>query len=386
MAYDFNEIIPRRGSNSYKWDSAKEEDILPMWVADMDFRTAPPVIEALEKRAQQGIFGYTKTPDTYFRAIIDWFARRHGVCFEKEWILFTTGVVPALSAVIKALTVPGDEVIVQEPVYNCFFSSIRNNRCEIISNNLLYKEGRYGIDFADLEAKAAGPKAKLLLLCSPHNPAGRVWTREELLQTGQICLRHNVTVVSDEIHADLVYPGHTHIPFASLGEAFCNHSVTCTSPGKTFNLAGIQVANIIAADKDMRKKIDKALNINEVCEINAFAAEALTAAYNKGEAWFEALKIYLWENYACLLDFFAQHLPQLKTAPLEATYLVWVDCTALGLTSADIAGMLLNKEKLWINEGPLYGRAGEGFIRLNIACPRALLLKGLEKIRHAFGK
>jgi cystathionine beta-lyase len=386
MVYDFNEIIPRRGSNSYKWDSAKEEGVLPMWVADMDFRTAPPVMEALERRAQHGVFGYTKVSDTYFQAVIDWFDRRHRTLFKKEWILFTTGVVPALSAVIKALTVPGDKVIVQEPVYNCFFSSIRNNQCEMVSNNLIYKEGTYHINFTDLETKAADPKTKLLLLCSPHNPVGRVWKREELLNISQICIRNHITVVSDEIHCDLVYPGHTHIPFASLDEEFCYHSVTCTAPGKTFNLAGIQVANIIVANEKMRKKIDKALNINEVCEINTFAVEALIAAYTKGEAWLEALKVYLWENYTCLLDFFAQHLPQLKIAPPEATYLVWVDCTALGLSSADVARILIEKEKLWVNEGPLYGTAGEGFIRLNIACPRELLLKGLEKIKHTFGK
>lgn len=256
----------------------------------------------------------------------------------------------------------------------------------MVSNNLIYKEGTYCINFADLEAKAADPKAKLLLLCSPHNPAGRVWTRTELLQVGRICLRNNVTVVSDEIHCDLVYPGHVHIPFASLSKECCYHSVTCTAPSKTFNLAGVQVANIIVADGEMRERIDKALNINEVCEINAFAVEALIAAYNKGEEWLEALKVYLWENYTCLLDFFKQHLPQLKIGLLEATYLVWVDCTALGLSSADVARILVDREKLWINEGPIYGTAGEGFIRLNIACPRELLLKGLEKIRHTFGK
>lgn len=386
MAYNFDEIIPRRGSNSYKWDSAAQEDVLPMWVADMDFRTAPPIMDALERRVQHGIFGYTKVPDAYFQAVINWFDKRHNTLFKKEWILFTTGVVPALSAVIKALTVPGDKVIVQEPVYNCFFSSIRNNQCEMVSNNLIYKEGAYSIDFDDLEEKTADPKAKLLLLCSPHNPAGRVWTRDELLKIGQICLRNNVIVVSDEIHCDLVYPGHTHIPYASLGEDFLHHSVTCTAPSKTFNLAGIQVANIIAADEEMRKKIDKALNINEVCEINAFAVEALIAAYKEGEEWLEALKVYLWDNYICLCDFFAQYLPQLKITPLEATYLVWVDCKTLGLSSADISKILLDKEKLWVNEGPMYGIAGEGFIRLNIACPREILLKGLEKIRHTFGK
>lgn len=385
MKYNFDEIIPRRNSNSYKWDSAKEDDILPMWVADMDFRTAAPIIQALEKRVQHGIFGYTKVPDAYFNAIISWFQRRHHFQIERDWILFTTGVVPALSAVIKALTEPGDQVIVQSPVYNCFFSSIRNNQCEMVSNDLLYKDSTYTIDFKDLESKAANPKAKLLLLCSPHNPVGRVWKRDELEKIGEICLRHNVIVVSDEIHCDLVYPGHTHIPFASLNKEFLQHSVTCTAPSKTFNLAGIQVANIITANADIRKKIDKALNINEVCEINVFAVEALTAAYDKGEEWLNQLKSYLYDNYIYLNDYFARHLPQLSVLPLEATYLVWVDCRALKISSADIAEKLRRAEKLWINEGTMYGITGEGFIRLNIACPRENLIKGLEKISNIFG-
>jgi cystathionine beta-lyase len=385
MKYNFDEIVPRRNSRSYKWDSAEDPDVLPMWVADMDFRTAPCVIEALERRVRHGIFGYVKVPGAYYDAVTGWFERRHGFRFRREWVLFTTGVVPALSAVIKALADPGDRVIVQSPVYNCFFSSIRNNRCEIVSNDLKYEGGTYHIDFDDLGKKASDPKAKLMLLCNPHNPAGRVWTGDELTEIGNICLRNDVTVISDEIHCDLVYPGHTFIPFASVDERFLRRSVTCTAPSKTFNLAGLQVANILTADDAMRGKIDRALNVNEVCEINPFAVEALIAACNEGEEWLEELKCYLYDNYICLKRFFAQHLPRFAVVPLEATYLVWVDCASLGLPSARIAEILLEKEKLQINPGVMYGTAGEGFIRLNIACPRPLLMQGLNRIKNAFG-
>lgn len=385
MNYNFDEIVTRRGSNSYKWDTAKDDNVLPMWVADMDFRTAPAIIDALEKRVQHGVFGYTKVPQAYFDAVTSWFGNRHNFILQKEWILFTSGVVPALSAVIKALAEPGDQVIVQTPVYNCFFSSIRNNQCEMVANELIYQNGTYSIDFEDLEKKAADPKAKLMLLCSPHNPAGRVWTREELQQIGDICLRNNVIVVSDEIHCDLVYSGHTHIPFASISNEFLQHSVTCTAPSKTFNLAGIQVANIIAADEDIHRKIDKALNINEVCEINVFAVEALIAAYTKGEEWLEELKLYLYDNYTILCDFFHEHMPNLPILPLEATYLVWVDCTAIKQTSEEITRALLEQEKLWVNEGTMYGAAGESFIRINIATSRENLMKGLHKIKNLYG-
>lgn len=386
MKYNFDEIVQRRGTNSYKWDTAAEDDILPMWVADMDFRTAPSIIHALENRAKQGVFGYTKVPQAYFDATINWFRRRHNLLVQKDWILFTSGVVPALSAVIKALTVPGDKVIVQTPVYNCFFSSIRNDECEMVANELIYKNGTYTIDFNDLEQKAADPRVKLMLLCNPHNPVGRVWTRQELRQIGDICLRHQVIVVSDEIHCDLVYPGHEHIPFASLSEQLLMNTVTCTAPSKTFNLAGIQVANIIAADEEMYRKIDKSLNVNEVCEINTFAVEALIAAYNEGEEWLEELKVYLYNNYKLLSEFFKDYLPHLPVLSLEATYLVWVDCSALGLTSKEIAGQLLSEEKLWINEGTMYGSAGERFIRINIATQRERLIRGLKKIRNLYGK
>lgn len=383
MKYNFDEIIPRRGTNSYKWDSAGDADVLPMWVADMDFRTAPPVVEALKKRVEHGIFGYVRVPDAYYEAVTNWFARRHDWQIEKEWIIYTTGVVPALSAVIKALTVSGDKVMVQTPVYNCFFSSIRNNGCGMIANPLIYRNGTYQIDFADLEQKAADPSVKVLLLCNPHNPAGRVWTKQELTRIGDICIRNNVWVVADEIHCELVFPGHTYIPFASISQEFLMHSVTCTSPSKAFNLAGLQIANIISANTDIRMKIDKAININEVCDVNPFGVEALMAAYTDGEEWLEELKQYLFANYNYLRAYFEEYLPEFPVSMLEGTYLVWVDCSVLNQSSDEIVKTLLKRVKLWVNEGSLYGEIGEGFIRINIACPRQQLIEGLNRLRRA---
>ena len=359
-----------------------EEGVLPMWVADMDFRTAPAVVEVLRKRMDHGIFGYTKVPPVYYDAIINWFTRRHGWQIDRDWIIYTSGVVPALSAIIKALTVPGDRVLVQTPVYNCFFSSIRNNGCEIVANPLVYTNGTYRIDFDDLARKATDPKVKLLLLCNPHNPVGRVWTRAELMCIGEICLRNDVLVVADEIHCELVYSGHTYIPFASISDDFRNRSVTCTSPSKAFNLAGLQIANIFAADESVRVKIDKAINLNEVCDVNPFGVEALVAAYNDGEEWLEELKCYLSDNYLYMRTFFNKYLPQFPVVKLEGTYLVWVDCSVLNRSSKEIAEILLKAEKLWINEGSMYGEAGEGFIRINIACPRQILIDGLNRLKR----
>ena len=382
MKYDFDEIISRRNSNSYKWDAVMEEGVLPMWVADMDVRTAPAVVEVLRKRMDHGIFGYTKVPPVYYDAIINWFTRRHGWQIDRDWIIYTSGVVPALSAIIKALTVPGDRVLVQTPVYNCFFSSIRNNGCEIVANPLVYTNGTYRIDFDDLARKATDPKVKLLLLCNPHNPVGRVWTQAELMCIGEICLRNDVLVVADEIHCELVYSGHTYIPFASISDDFRNRSVTCTSPSKAFNLAGLQIANIFAADESVRVKIDKAINLNEVCDVNPFGVEALVAAYNDGEEWLEELKCYLSDNYLYMRTFFNKYLPQFPVVKLEGTYLVWVDCSVLNRSSKEIAEILLKAEKLWINEGSMYGEAGEGFIRINIACPRQILIDGLNRLKR----
>ena len=382
MKYDFDTIVPRRGTNSYKWDTPEEENVLPMWVADMDFRTAPAIIDALQKRVEHGIFGYTKVPETYYDAVVRWFEDRHRWRIDPRWIIYTSGVVPALSAIIKALTVPGDKVIVQTPAYNCFYSSIRNDGCELSANNLVYRNGRYSIDFDDFEAKAADPKAKLLLLCNPHNPVGRVWTPEELRRIGDICLRRDILVVADEIHCELVMPGFRYTPFASLSEEFARRSVTCASPSKAFNLAGVQVANIFAADAGLRERIARSLEINETGMISPFAIEALTAAYTDGAEWLDALNGYLWENYLFLRDYFARHLPQFPVLPLEGTYLVWADCRAAGLSSDTLTRRLLDEGRLHVNSGSMYGAAGEGFIRLNIACPRKLLAEGLDRLKR----
>lgn len=379
MKYDFDKQIPRRGTDSYKWDSAKSGDVLPMWVADMDFHTAPAIVDALCRRVQHGIFGYTRVPDSYYKAITDWFARRHSWAINREWIIYTSGVVPAVSAIIKALTVPGDKVLVQTPVYNCFFSSIRNNGCEIVTSPLIHTDNTFTIDYDDLEKKVADPKMKVMLLCNPHNPVGRIWRREELIRIGKLCIRHEVTVVSDEIHCELVFPGHTYTPFASISDEFLRHSVTCISPSKAFNIAGLQIANIICADAFRRTQIDRAINDNEVCDVNPFGVIATQSAYNEGEEWLNQLIQYLHANYLYMQEFCREHLPNFPITLLEGTYLVWMDCRTLGIPSEDIEQQLVDKTGLWLNAGTMYGVEGEGFMRWNIACPRATLMEGLKR-------
>ncbi len=378
MKYDFDKTIDRRATNSYKWDSAPE-GVLPMWVADMDFRTASAIIDALQKRVAHGIFGYTRVPDAYYDAVTSWFSRRHGWNIDREWIIYTSGVVPAVSAVIKALTVPGDKVIVQTPVYNCFFSSIRNNGCEIVSNPLRRTADTYEMDFDALERCAADQRAKVMLLCNPHNPAGRVWTPDELTRLGNICLRNGVTVVADEIHCELVYQGFKYTPFASLSDAFLHRSVTCLSPSKAFNIAGLQIANIVAFDNDLRSRIDKAININEVCDVNPFGVAATIAAYNEGEEWLNQLVDYLHGNYEAMAEFCRRELPEFPITRLEGTYLVWMDCSSLGMPSDALEHALLDDARLWLNAGTMYGAEGEGYMRWNIACPRSVMLDGLNR-------
>lgn len=378
--FNFDEIISRRNTDSYKWDSAPDEATLPMWVADMDFRTAPAIIEALARRVSHGIFGYTRVPDEYYEAVITWFGRRHGLNITRDDIIYTSGVVPALSAVIKALCSPGDKIIVQTPVYNCFFSSIRNNGCEILDSPLVYRDCYYTIDFDDLERKAADPAARMMLLCNPHNPAGRVWTRSELTRIGEICHRNGVIVVADEIHCELTFPGYDYTPFASISDEFFRNSVTCCSPSKAFNIAGLQIANIIVNDPVAKTKIDRAININEVCDVNPFGVEALIAAYTHGAPWLEALISYLYGNYQALLDYFSVNLPMLPVTRMEGTYLVWVDIRCLGMTSEEMERQLLDSAKLWLNCGDMYGT--DGFMRINIACPRSVMLDGLDRLRR----
>lgn len=379
MRYDFDEIINRRGTGSYKWDSTEEADVLPMWVADMDFRTAQPITEALQRRVAHGIFGYTLVPEEYYESIIRWFDRRHGWRMEREWMMYTSGVVPAISAIIKALTVPGDKVLVQTPVYNCFFSSIRNNGCEVESSPLIRVGSTYRMDFDDLERKAADPKVRLMLLCNPHNPAGRVWTREELATVGDICSRHGVVVVADEIHCELVYPGHSYTPFASVSDVCLHNSVTCFSPSKAFNIAGLQIANIVSDNEDVRRLIDRAININEVCDVNPFGIEASMAAYNEGEEWLDQLIDYLKGNYEYMHSFCEKHLPDFPLTTLEGTYLVWMDCRKLRMASEELEKKLVKEARLRLNAGSMYGDEGEGFMRWNIACPRSTLKEGLKR-------
>jgi len=351
-----------------------------MWVADMDFQTAPCIVEALQKRVAHGIFGYTKVPDSYYESVVNWFKNRHGwQGLQKDWILYTSGVVPAISVIIKAFTQPGDQVIVQTPVYNCFFSSIRNNGCEIVENKLIYKDQTYTMDYEDLERKASDPKAKLLLLCNPHNPAGRVWTREELTRLGEICIRHNVLVVSDEIHCEFVFPGHQYVPFASINDELLHHSITCNAPSKAFNTAGLQIANIISDNPEYRQKIDRAININEVCDVNPFGVIALQAAYtDEGAEWLRQLNEYLLGNYNYLKEYFGKELPQFPITKLEGTYLAWVDCSAIKYNSDEIAEHLVEHFWVYVNEGSMYG--DDHFIRINLACPYKRLAEGLKRI------
>ena len=385
----FDKIVPRRGTGSVKWDEAPSlgrvrcGDIIPLWVADMDFPAAPAIQEALRKRVEHGIFGYTHVDDSYYDAIISWFSRRHQWTIHREEILYTTGVVPAMSVAIKALTMPGEKVLILSPDYNCFFSSIRNNGCEVSECVLRFsRNNTFQIDWHDFEQKCADEKTTLFLLCNPHNPTGRVWTPDELERMNTICQQHGVVVVSDEIHCELIMPGYRFQPFAAVSEACRQNSVILNSPSKSFNIAGLQIANIICARADWRRRLDRAININEVCDVNPFGPIALKAAYNESEQWLDALNLYLWDNYTALCDFVAKHLPHWHVCALEGTYLPWVDITATGLTSQQYADHLLEHARVWVNPGTMYGaQSGEGYIRLNIACPRSLLMEALERIK-----
>ena len=380
MKYDFDTIINRKNTNSVKWDTSQEKDIIPMWIADMDFKTADPVIKALEKRVQHGIFGYAAIPDAYYEAEVNWWAKRHNFKIKKEWIEAATGVIPSLSAVVQAFTEIGDKVLIQSPVYNYFNSSITNNKCDVVLNELKYNGEFYEIDFDDFEEKASDPKMKIFILCNPHNPVGRVWSKYELERLGEICFKYNVLVLVDEIHRDLVYKENKHIPFASISESFLMNSITCTAPSKTFNIAGLKTSNIIVANEEYRKKVNKSLNINETIEPNVFGIEALIAAYNEGEEWLNQLLEYLEGNRDYLISFINKRIPKLKVVKPEATYLIWIDCRSLDMSSKELSKKILEEGNLRISDGHTYGETGEGFIRMNIACPRVLLAEGLERL------
>ncbi len=377
MKYDFDQPVNRRGTNCVKWD--EHEDVIPLWVADMDFRVAPAIQKAVEQRAAQGIYGYTLVPEAYYQSVISWFHRRHNWDIRRADMLYTTGVVPAVSCVIKALTLPGEKVLVLTPVYNCFFSSIRNNGCEVLESELEVRGARYEVNWQDFEEKCADEKTSVFLLCNPHNPVGRVWTRPELQQLSDICHRHGVTIISDEIHGELIMPGQTFVPMGTVTA----DAIVCNSPSKSFNTAGLQMANIICRDPALRRRIARAININEVCDVNPFAPPSVMAAYDESEEWLDQLCLYIHHNYKALVAFMADRLPQLSVTPLEGTYLAWVDISTLGLSSDALTGQLLQRAHVQVSSGTLYGAAGEGFIRINLACPRAQLMEGLERINNS---
>ena len=383
MNYNFDELTDRRGTGCVKWDENSDPDVIPLWVADMDFKAAPAIQEAIRKRAEHGVFGYTAVGDDYYEAIISWFQRRHNWTIHREEILYTTGVVPAMSVAIKALTMPGEKVLILSPDYNCFFSSVRNNGCEVLETILkpVRNGSSFEVDFEDFESKCADEKTTVFLLCNPHNPCGRVWTKAELERMNDICMKQGVKVVSDEIHCELVMPGYKFQPFAAVSEACRQNSVILNSPSKSFNIAGLQAANIICAQPEWSRRLDRAININEVCDLNPFGPVALIAAYNESEDWLDALNAYLWGNYQTLCTFATEHLHRWKVYRLEGTYLPWIDITATGFSSQDYCDRLLSEAKVWVNPGTMYGPvSGEGYIRMNIACPRSRLLEALERI------
>ncbi len=384
MKYDFDKVVPRRGTNSYKWDLVKQDDVIPLWVADMDFAVAPPIQEALRKRMEHPVFGYTLVPDSYYESVINWFCRRHNWHIEKDWILYTSGVVPAVSCAIKAFTLPGEKVLLQTPAYNCFFSSIRNQGCEVLENELVREGDTYRIDFDDFERKCADEKTTVFLLCNPHNPCGRVWTKEELQRMADICRKHHVKVISDEIHCEIIMPGCHFTPFALVDE---DNGVTLNSPSKNFNIAGLQIANVICKNDEWRRRIDRVINIYEVCDVNPFGVIALQAAYNECGDWIDEMNQYVWGNYQYLKRFVLDELPQIQVIRMEGTYLAWLDIMCYELSSDEATQQLLHEGRVFVSSGTLYGRkAGEGYLRLNLACPRETLKQGLVRLGRVLGQ
>ncbi|WP_449537509.1 MalY/PatB family protein [Ferdinandcohnia sp. Marseille-Q9671] len=386
MKYNFDESINRYQTNSVKWDEVEnlfgDKDMLPMWVADMDFKSPQPVMDALQKRVEHGIYGYTTRPTSYYEATIGWMKRRHNWTIEKDWICFCPGVVPALNVIVQSFTNPGDKIIIQPPVYYPFTSVIEKNGRDIVSNPLTFENGRYEMDFDDL-VKKLDSSVKMIIISSPHNPVGRVWTKEELTKLGTICLEHDILIVSDEIHFDLVFDGKVHIPFASISEEFAQQSITCTAPSKTFNLAGLQTSNIIIPNKEYRESFTKALEDRALGLSNTFGVTALISAYEEGDEWLDQLLVYLKGNLEYLKEYIQSNHPEVKVIEPEATYLAWVDCRALGLDHKELEHLLQKQGKVAFDEGYIFGKEGEGFTRINIACPRSILEEGLKRFSQA---
>lgn len=390
MQYNFDEIIDRRNTNSLKWDFAVERgrpaDVLPLWVADMDFPAPQPVLDALERAVRHGIFGYSDVKSGYYDALAAWFSRRFGWETRPEWLVKTPGVVFALAMAVRALTNPGDAVLLQPPVYYPFFSVVRDNNREVVENPLVYQNGRYEIDFADLEEKIVRHSGKLLLLCSPHNPVGRVWTEAELRRIGEICQRYGVYVVSDEIHCDFTLPGYPHTVFLRANPALAERTVICTAPSKTFNLAGLQASNIWIPGAEVRKKVQKEIDRAGYSQLNALGLVACQAAYEGGGEWLDQLKDYLRENLGFLRAFLAERLPQVKLAEPDGTYFAWLDCSGLGLCRRELNDLVVNRARLWLDAGHIFGGGADQFQRVVLACPHATLREALERLERAINR
>jgi len=387
IKYDFDKVIDRSNNYSAKWEELGKnfgrDDLLPMWVADMDFMSPLPVIETIVERAKQGIYGYTSMPESYFEAVARWMKKRHNWHVKTDWMIFSPGVVPALSFIVNAFTHPGDKIVVQPPVYYPFFKVIEDNGRRVVNNPLLFKDGRYTMDFDDLEKKVKDPQVKLIFLCSPHNPVGRVWTEEELKRLGRICIDNNVLVVSDEIHQDILYPGIKHTPFASISEEFALNSITCTAPSKTFNLAGLQTSTIIIPNKIYFETYKNFMIRVQILRNNVFGLVALEAAYNYGEEWLDQFLEYLDGNLKTLMTGIEKDIPQLKIVKPEGTYLAWIDCRELGLNPKELNDFIINKARLALDDGSWFGMGGSGFQRLNLACPRVYVNEALNRLKEA---
>lgn len=387
---NFDQVIERRGTDCVKFDAYAEHgykaDILPLWVADMDFRAPACVMEALHAAVEHGIFGYSIRSKAYFPALRAWFAKHFDWDIEPQWLMNTPGVVFALSAAVRATTEPGDNVLVMPPVYYPFYRAIVDNDRNIVKSCLNYENGRYTMNFSDIEKKILENDVKALIFCSPHNPVGRVWTVEELQDLGAICKKHNVTVISDEIHCDFAFPEHPHTPFVKACPELAEQTVLCTAPSKTFNLAGLQVSNIFVPGEELRKKFQKELDIAAYHDVNRLGAVAATAAYQGGEAWLAECKAYMRENLNYVRNFLAARLPKIKLVEPEGTYLAWLDCTGLGLTKAQLDDLVINKANLWLDTGSIFGACAEQFQRIVLACPRATLEKAMEQLANAVNR
>ena len=390
MKYDFSQVIERNNTLSIKYDFAKERkkpsDLLSLWVADMDFPVAQEIKDALIERCNHGIFGYSEVKTPYYEVIAKWYQEKFNWSTKKQWLVKTPGVVAAIANAIRAFTNIGDAVLIQKPVYYPFFLTIEDNQRKVVNNSLVYKNGRYEMDFVDFEEKIISHKVKLFVLCSPHNPVGRVWNKEELLKIGDICLKHKVIVVADEIHADFVYQGHQHQVFANLKTDYQEITVTCTAPSKTFNIAGLQVSNIFIANENLRKKFKQELKKTANADINVMGLIACQAAYSQGEDWLRQVKIYIAENLEYVKTFLRDNLPQVKLVEPEGTYLLWLDFRELNLTEEELEDLIINKAKLWLDGGTMFGLEGLGFQRINIACPRKILEQALEQLVQAINK